>query len=633
MNLLKTLSLLWKAFWQLGPRPSLLYAVYQAALRLNLYRLTTPARRAAARPATSFRPLTGWPARERLRRALGADGLRALLAEADEILAGQARLFGGPPRPLDLRPASPLWHWTYYKTGLFGGQDIKFVWEPARFGWATVLARAYHASGDEKYAEGFWLQTESFLTANPPNLGPNWASAQEVALRLIGLSFSLSLFIESAHSTEARMKRAVAALAEHARRIPPTLIYARAQGNNHLLTEAAGLLTAAAALPDDPQAARWRRLGWKWLNRGLQSQVAPDGTYTQHSANYHRLMLQTALWAGRLAEAHGDAYPPATRARLAAAAGWLAGLLDAETGRAPDLGPNDGAYILPFTTRPFADFRPAVEAARRAFAGAPDDPQDEMSLWLAPQPAGAPPPPAPHLRLESGRAWGLLRAARYTSRPGHADPLHFDLWWRGLNVARDAGTYLYNAKGEWANALTGADVHNTLMVAGRQPMTRAGRFLWLDWAQAEVLEHTPIRAAAAHDGYRALGLRHVRAVAVSGRAWRITDEVIPQSPITNYQLPLRLHWLLPDWPWTLDGATLTLRSPHGPVRVAVTGPDGLRPSLARAGELLVGEGAVEYWRGWHSPAYGVKEPALSFAVEVQSPLPAALTTEFIFPVD
>ncbi|TAK14437.1 MAG: alginate lyase family protein [Anaerolineae bacterium] len=631
MNITARILHLWKAFWQLGPRASLLYVLYQLAVRLRLYSLLTPARRAAPLPQTPFVSLAGWPSEEEMRGALGVDGRRALLAEADEILAGQVRLFGGSPVPLDLRPASPLWHWTYYKTGLFGGRDIKFIWEPARFGWATVLARAYHASGDEKYAEGFWLQTESFLTANPPNQGPNWVSAQEVALRLICLVFSLSLLKNSPHSSEARIKRVAAALAEHARRIPPTLLYARAQGNNHLLTEAAGLLTAAAVLPSDSQAARWRRLGLKWLNRGLVNQIAADGTYTQHSANYHRLMLHTALWANRLSQGGVRGLTTAARTRLAAAAEWLAGLLDPETGHVPNLGPNDGAHILPFTTQPFDDFRPTAVAARRAFCGAADDIVDELSLWVAPQVAGAATAPAPHLRLTSGRAWGLLRAARYTGRPGHADPLHVDLWWRGLNVARDAGTYLYNAKGEWANVLMGADVHNTLMVNGRQPMTRAGRFLWLDWAQADVLEQTKTRVAAAQDGYRALGVRHQRAVEVSGAVWRITDELHTQVPVTRCKL--RLHWLLPDWPWTLDGTTLTLQSPHGAVRVNVGGAVGLGASLTRAGELLAGVGAVVYWRGWYSPTYSVKEPALSFAVEVESSLPIALTTEFLFPGD
>jgi hypothetical protein len=82
------------------------------------------------------------------------------------------------------------------------------------------------------------------------------------------------------------MERLAETIAAHAARIPPTLAYARAQNNNHLLTEAVGLYTAGAALAEHPRADYWRDLGWRWLNAALQSQIDGDGTYIQHSTNY-----------------------------------------------------------------------------------------------------------------------------------------------------------------------------------------------------------------------------------------------------------------------------------------------------------------------------------------------------------
>ncbi len=52
--------------------------------------------------------------------------------------------------------------------------DVKFIWEPARFGWAFTLGRAYLVSGDERYSQSFWKHTETFLESNPPYLGPQW---------------------------------------------------------------------------------------------------------------------------------------------------------------------------------------------------------------------------------------------------------------------------------------------------------------------------------------------------------------------------------------------------------------------------------------------------------------------------
>lgn len=110
----------------------------------------------------------------------------------------------------------------------------------------------------------------------------------------------------------------------------------------------------------------------------------------------------------------------------------------------------------------------------------------------------------------------MLLAGRYTDRPAQADQLHFDLWWRGKNVACDAGTYLYNGLEPWTNALAASGVHNTVTVAGRDQMTRAGRFLWVDWAQAEC-GHYPVGqhgnvVVACQYGYKKLGAEHQRSV-------------------------------------------------------------------------------------------------------------------------
>ncbi len=203
-------------------------------------------------------------------------------------------MFGGQPVELKLTFDQPLRHWTDYETGKapipksqFPNSDIKFTWEPARFGWAYTLGRAYHLTQNETYAETFWKYFEIFTEANPPNLGPHWMNGQEVAIRLMALVWADQVFETAAASSAERRARLAASVAQHAARIPPTLIYARAQNNNHLVTEAAGLYTAGLALGH----AHWRALGWRWLNWAFRRQISGYGEYIQHSVNYHRVML------------------------------------------------------------------------------------------------------------------------------------------------------------------------------------------------------------------------------------------------------------------------------------------------------------------------------------------------------
>jgi hypothetical protein len=651
-----------KALSELGIQPVALNALYRFGLVTGHYQrvtcVKTPDR------TSSLKTLLRLPGQAELAAVLGKDGRAALLAEADEIVAGKVRLFGSDPVPLQLTIVGELADWTAYETGRVPYPidqvpvgDVKFLWEPARFGWAFVLGRAYHLTGEAKYAETFWRYFELFTDGNPACRGPHWTSAQEVALRLMALVWSFQVFAPAPISTPERLARLAGSVAAHASRIPPTLPYARSQQNNHLLSEATGLLTAGLALPDHPLASRWRSLGWKWLNEGLRSQIDGYGEYAQHSTNYHRLMLQLVLWTNALIQNtdSGQTYrwPHPTKDAVTRSIHWLLALQDAETGRVPNLGANDGAYIFPFSTAPFEDYRPVLQAAARAFLeyDLPHGPWDEVSLWF-----GIPIEYRKYVQLPrylgdqlyGKESWAYLRTAQFNTRPSHADQLHVDLWWRGQNMAQDAGTYLYNAPPPWDNSLTTALVHNTVVVNGRDQMTRAGRFLYLDWVNAYRrggLEADPdiLQQVRGRFWNFRLAYRHTRrAAAFINGNWRITDELLPLRWLFTYPIArpslYRLHWLLPDWKWKLEkresGVDLHLDSPCGPVVLSI----GCSPfaaagsfSLVRAGELLGGTGEPDPIRGWVSPTYGVKLPALSLAVETKSSNEVQFISEFIFP--
>ncbi|HWQ84244.1 MAG TPA: heparinase II/III-family protein, partial [Anaerolineales bacterium] len=306
----------------------------------------------------------------------------------------------------------------------------------------------------------------------------------------------------------------------------------------------------------------------------------------------------------------------------------------------------------------YADYRPVLQAASRAFLGKPAFPAgswDEMSGWLVPDrpgPTNFEPDTVQGtgllvLRPSNIPTWAYLRAAHFTDRPGHADQLHLDLWWRGWNIAGDAGTILYNASPPWNNALARTAAHNTLVVAGQDQMTHAGRFLWLDRAQAKVLEYqsVPVNnniwAVAQHDGYRKMGLIHRRKVGWDGTGWLVEDEVFAQAgQPSNRMISVSMHWLLPDCTWQLLTETplsMRLQTPAGWVNMNIetTAGEELEPGqvsmqLARAGQLVFGDGQVEPTSGWRSHTYGYKEPALSFRYGLRGQLPLRLTTRWDF---
>lgn len=609
------LSKIMKAFRDLGPAKLWLFTQYQAGLRSGHYRRMTPSSR------DHFDGTPGLPTYRRFPRVSQSHRDDAFSA-GDEICRGYVRLFGGEPVHHDLNVGASTQHWTHLERTP-PETDIKLIWEPSRFGWAVTLARAYAFSRDPVYAETFWQKALHFLSAHPPNLGRQWQSAQEVAIRLMVWVFCDRVFADAPSSITQNRKRLWQGIAEHAARIPCTLVYARAQNNNHLLAEAAGLYTAGIYLPSHPQAKKWRKMGWCWLNRGFQDQITEFGTYGQHSVNYHRLMLQLAVYVDHLRRESGDEdWPEATLARLAAATRWLWALTDPETGRTPNLGANDSAYLFPLSGQPWDDCRPVVGAAARAFLGQEvyDQPWlNEMVEWFGLSGLEAKEtlqPQAPDmLRVVSGQGRGFLRAAQFFDRPSHADQLHVDLWWRGVNIASDPGTYQYNAAPPWDNALASSKVHNTLVLDGQEQMTPAGRFLWLDWAQSEVLAHEVNQngqlawVTAEHDGYRKQGARHQRKLSAIDGGWVVTDIVLPYGKRDEDAHEAQLRWLLPDWDWTFDSKdTLHLEGPDFSQQLRIEGAENIY--LIRAGESLYGKTTVEPTWGWRSPTYGLKVPAL-----------------------
>jgi hypothetical protein len=630
-----------KFIGQFGLRPLVLYALYKWGLFTGHYKRLTPAIPQPLIPNSSS--LFSLPNREQLEQILGESGKAALFKQADEIVVGKIQIFGESVL-LDFTHKQTLKHWTAYETGQLSIDndqlsiaDIKYLWEPARFGFAFTLGRAYYLTQDDQYAEVFWKYFESFTHNNPVNLGPHWMNGQEVAIRMLALVWAAHVF-ETAPATSAERSAALhRSIYEHASRIPPTLVYARSQNNNHLITEAAAIYTAGLYFKNP----NWRKLGWYWLNWAFQNQIGGYGEYIQHSTNYHRLMLQTALWVNFIKQ---DVFSAGTSQALARSTHWLFSLVDTASGLVPNLGANDGALIFPLSVTSFEDHRPTVQAAARAFlrnsltAGI----WDEMSLWFGLKPGSRVSDADAYLtdNLRAKNSWAYLRTSNFRSRLSHIDQLHFDLWWRGLNIAQDAGTYLYNARPPWDNPLVTAQVHNMVTVDGRDPMTRSGRFLVLDWAGAfakpviELDEKILHKIRAYHNGYRGLKIKHERVVTVfEDELWRVEDRLlnIRRRPHTY-----RLHWLLADGEWTLesdeDRSVLQIRTSDRVIKLVVSSslPHRNGISLVRAGELVHGTRDVKPYEGWVSRNYGVKSPALSLALEVTSPYHVTFTSEFTF---
>ncbi len=495
-----------------------------------------------------------------------------------ELSSGKIRYFakhlietGSPPdwfsNPFDKSCiADPAQHWTFYNDFNLASGDVKCLWEPSRMAWAVALARCTSALNcSESFKQlNFWLS--HWVEQNPLNTGPNWKNGQEAAFRIFAL-LQAAIILGEEHSPSPALLRFVR---EHCSRIAPDISYALAQDNNHGTSEAAALFIGGAWLKAESTEPSSKSAGDKWFQQGrclledlVQRLILPDGSFSQRSVNYHRVLLDTLCLAEcftrrlQLSPFTAEFYQ-----RARAAVHWLFELVDPLSGGAPNLGANDGSLILPLSSCSYSDFRPSVQLAYALFfktRAYPPGPWDEPLLWLGAELSDSRDPlpyPSSQQFLEGGyitlhgrSSWALVHAPRHYFRPSHADALHLDLWHKGINILCDSGSYSYNCEEPLQSYFPSSSAHNTAQFDRRGQMPRISRFLFGAWRDVEILQPLmqsgeTLSWCGKFTDYR--GAWHKREVNVSGDAWIIRDEV------GGFRECAVLRWHLAPLTWELN---------------------------------------------------------------------------------
>jgi hypothetical protein len=486
------------------------------------------------------------------------------------------------------------------------GADIKDAWEPGRFAWAYDLARGWMLTGNDRYAQAFWLALETFRASAVPFRGVQWACGQETAIRAIALLWCESALADAPSSTPDRKASLRELLYWSGHRISDAIDYALSQRNNHGISECTGLMAIGARFRAiDETASAWWRQGRGDLERQVLDQFASDGWYAQHSVTYLRVALDQLVMAERVLRASGDSIGDAATERIRAGVRLLGRMIDEDTGDAPNHGANDGAFVLPLTTSEYRDFRSTLTAAAATFrvalpAGIAVDP--EMLAWLDTESSPAEEPERPRVVVgnsgwvdaRAGETRVFARAGVYRSRPSHIDALHLDVWIGNRAVATDAGTYRYT--GGWSRVLAEEHAHNTVSVTGHAMAERGPRFLWLRWPRAVISSYRDdgetIRIELVNESWRHAGIEHRRTCHLTPDAVTVLDELslAPGVPARS-----SLHWLI-------DG-------PRDKVVVVASVPTDV--------DVRYGEEESPY--GWIADSYAVRRPATSMRVTTRDP--------------
>jgi hypothetical protein len=500
-----------------------------------------------------------------------------IVARADRIAEGKFDLLGfknldfGNPIDWHFEPTSgkriPLVHWSkldYLDAEVAG--DKKVTWELNRHQYFVTLGQAYWLTNDERYARVFAAHLDSWMDANPPKLGINWASSLEVAFRSMSWLWGFHFFNSSPSLTTETRKRAWKFLYLNARHLE-SYLSTYFSPNTHLTGEALGLFFIGTLLPQFKEAKRWQDLGARILVEQLATHVRSDGVYFEQTSYYHRYTTDFYLQFLLLARTNHFDLPRQVEESLALLLDHLM-YITRPDGTMPLFGDDDGGRLTMLDDRPANDFRAtlaigAVMLNRGDYKFVADGAAESL-LWLmgtdglnkfdsieAKQPA------------ETSKAFreggyfvmrdGWTRESNYllfdcgphgslAYGHAHADALAIDVAARGRTVLVDPGTYTYTGSKDLRDWFRSSHAHNTVTVDDRSSSVPGGAFSWNTVARCSALKWiTSDRfdfVSGEHDGYRpAISRREI--LFVKPDYWVVRDTLRSSG---RHQVDVRFHF-------------------------------------------------------------------------------------------
>lgn len=514
-------------------------------------------------------------------------------------------------------PLKPIYLVDYRKAESFG--DCKLVWEPNRHHQLVVLARAYRATGEERYAKGVVDTIDAWLDANPYGYGMNWRSPLELGIRVINWVCALDLIRESAALDDATFARIRTGAYQHCFDINRKYSQG-SSANNHLIGEAAGAYVASLWF-NFPQA--WVQASQAILEEQARLQAFADGGTREQATGYQYFVLQFMLVAIIAGKIQGQTF---SRKYLAIFKAMMRFMLELSgAGTMPYFGDYDDGYVIDLGNE---DPRPAIlRAMQAAVDSSAEVTTCEAAFWLDVLDRKKPDKPH-HLASTAFPDSGYYLLQSPTDQAslvfdcgnlgfgsiaahGHADALSFVLRLRGDDILVDPGTYDYFTYPDWRNHFRTTRAHNTIEIDGQDQSTMGGAFLWAWHAAARCRHWAPSdqggAVAGVHHGYERLAdpVSHERRIEMDSnrREIHISDLLTCSG---SHIAKLHFHFDAACDVSQVSDSILAVRSANVICRMQL--PEG---------QISLLEGSETPGNGWQSRRYHERVPSVTVSVEVQ----------------
>ena len=522
--------------------------------------------------------------------------------------------------------------------------DVKLTWEMNRHQFFFTLGRAYWFTGDQKYSQEFAGLMQSWIDANPPEIGVNWYSNLEIALRLISWIWAYHYFLDSPYFSDALHFEFLRSVLQSCQHITKDFKYSlHSMKNNHLIGDATALALAGIMFPEFKESKYWRNTYINILYRELDNQVYDDGTSFEQAVSYHRFVLYFYLLLFRIMRLNDYEIPSGFAQKLEKMTEFIMYLMKPDR-TIPQIGDCDDANVVLLSNNYSHDFISALSTGAALFQRGDfkkiAEKLSEETFWLngeegirvfdslsefAPSDLSRGFPDGGYYimrtKWDDDAKYLLFKCGPHADH-GHADALHIELSCGGKNCLRDCGTYTYNGSWKWRTFFRSSCAHNTVVVDGESQSIPHRVFRWLKVAKPETMSWITSRGFdyvdSEHDGYSRYKypVIHKRAIFfVKPEYWIVVDRLIGHG---EHSIELFFH--TPSGEHELEASTKIFHA-RGTFAIVPVAPDDL--------DVKIYESNEEPIRGWFSPRYGVKMPSTTLVHSFTGELPKIMATVII----
>jgi hypothetical protein len=340
-------------------------------------------------------------------------------------------------------------------------RNHEWTWQLSRHPMWLDLARAFYATGDERYAREFVAELKSWVHDCPVPLDKP-ANAPFSRWRTIEAGIRTGTvwpevfprFLAAKAFDDDSLVLMLKSFVEHAQYL--TKFHMR---GNWLTMEANGLYHVGAMFPEFTEAKQWRETALSRLHRELEAQVYPDGAQIELAPGYHGVALENFLGPVNLVPLTGFELPADYLGKMEKMFAYF--LYSMQPDRTtPPLNDSSADNVMDF-----------LQTGARLF------PQRADFRWVAsdgkegqaPDHASHAFPYAGQFIMRSGwdrnALWLCLDGGPYGFGHQHEDKLSVILTAFGRPLLVEGGTYTYDAS-EWRRYVLSSRAHNVVLVDG-----------------------------------------------------------------------------------------------------------------------------------------------------------------------